>query len=165
MALYNKGRDCAVVDHEHKWQFSLKQIPVKSKLFNSKHLGNYIWPVSHASPYAAGLTSVLVRTLWSPSWSSGRAGSSVSPVTRIKMTERRPFTLTPDRRHPVCVHTHFYTFTQFKQHALLFTSWFTRKSTHTQANKNTIHLKSFLFFVSFFFFFLPYKAFRIKTAR
>lgn len=32
------------------------------------------------------------------------AGSSVSPVTRIKTTERHPFAVTPDRRHPVCAH-------------------------------------------------------------
>lgn len=36
MSLYNKGRDCAVVDHKHKWQFSLKQIQVKTKIIELK---------------------------------------------------------------------------------------------------------------------------------
>lgn len=89
----------------------------------------------------------------------------MSPVTRIKLTERRPL---PVRLTvgTLCVHTRFYTFTPFKQHTLVHVAVHT-ENLRTHGLIKTLPPPEGDPFKKFFFLFflLPYKAFRIKTAR
>lgn len=144
MALYNKGRQTVLLsiststNGDPAWSKSES----KANIFNSsisEATGDLsiIWawtlldlPVSLGGPF--GLCQ---RARWE------RRLQCVTGYGGIKMTEsRRPFTLTPDSRHPVCAHTlpHIHTHSSLATHALVHMLYFTLTSTHTQANKNTI---------------------------